>query len=101
MPMLFPFARRAVPAVVLLSLLAAGGCADSMRSTLSPQYRGKIVPVERIGVAGPGASIATQEFLAQGFNTVEIGGPGTTGIDSARSRGVPFVAFVDAVDTSQ
>ena len=98
--MLLSFHRAGILPIFFCSLLSVG-CADTMRSTVAPDLRGKAIPVERIGVTGPGASIATQEFLARGYKIVELGGPGTTGIDDARKRGVPFVAVVDDVDTSQ
>jgi hypothetical protein len=86
---------------LLTSLLILGGCADSMRSTLSPEFQGKTVSVDRIGVAGPGASLATQEFIKQGYTTIDLATPGSSGVEVARTQGVPFVATVDAVDTSQ
>lgn len=72
-----------------------------MRSTLAPEFQGKTVPVDRLGVTGPGASLATQEFIKQGYTTIDLATPGTSGVEAARTQGVPFVATVDAVDTSQ
>jgi hypothetical protein len=74
---------------------------DNMRSTLAPEYRGQTIPVRGIGVAGPGASLATQEFIAQGYSVHEIGSAETGSAEAARGQGLTFVAVVDAVDTSQ
>lgn len=77
--------------VLVVSLLLCGGCIqDKVNRTIAPAYAGKITTVKAIGVAGPGASLASQELIAQGYKVVEVGA-GT----------VPFVATVDGTDTSQ
>jgi hypothetical protein len=88
-------------AAVLPVFLSGLGCADNMRSTLAPQYQGQKIPVSGIGVAGPGASLAGQEFIAQGYSVHELSTADTGGIEAARAQGLPFVAVADAVDTSQ
>jgi hypothetical protein len=90
--------RFAAVPIFLLSLMGAG--CDNMRSTLAPEFRGQTIPVQKIGITGPGASLATQEFIAQGYNVHELGAA-ENGIEAARGQGLPFVAVVDAVDTSQ
>ena len=54
-----------------------------------------------IGVASPGASLATQEFITQGYNVHELGNADTGSMVAARGQQLPFLAVVDAVDTSR
>lgn len=84
-----------------LILIGAVGCADRMRSTVATRLANQTHPVPRIGVAGPGASIAAQEFLRQGYQTIELGPSAVDVIAVAKAQRVPYVATVDAVDTSQ
>lgn len=86
---------------LILILLLLPGCGDSMRSTLAPEHQGRIVAISSIGVAGPGTSLATQEFIAQGYNVHDLGASGIDTVESARRQGLSYVAIVDAVDTSQ
>jgi hypothetical protein len=72
-----------------------------MRSTVAPLYQNKISPVEKIGVSGPGASGAVQAFIAKGYSTSDLGAAVDDVIARGRKQGLPFVAIVDSVDTSQ
>jgi hypothetical protein len=91
--------RCIVATALLLACFTAVGC-DSMRSTLAPEYRGRTIPVRGIGIAGPGASLATQEFIAQGYHVHELGTITGSVVETARNQQLPYVAVVDGVDTS-
>lgn len=86
--------------VVLIALFLLGGC-NQLRATVSPSFQGKTVPVDKIGVGGAGASIAVQEFIGAGYNAAELGAVADDALNKARQLGFPYIAIVDAVDTSQ
>jgi hypothetical protein len=86
---------------LLVLLVTLTGCGNKLRSTVAPEFQRRTVPISRIGVGGPGASIASQEFIAAGYKTVDVGTSITEAVAIGRQQGVPFVATVDPIDTSQ
>lgn len=59
---------------------------------------GKSTDVQALGIAGGGAAAATPAFQQAGYRTVDLGGS-QDAVSMAKSRGVPFLAWVDATGT--
>ena len=86
---------------VLLACSLFGGCGNTLRTTIAPEYQGRVTPIERIGVGGAGASNATQSFLEVGYQPVDVGISPSDAVTVAAARNLRFVAIADATDTSQ
>ena len=93
--------KSALAFVTLLAVLLSGGCANSMRATVAPEYLNKTTTVDKIGVGGPGASNATPAFIELGYQAIDVGISASEATAAAAARGLRFVAIVDATDTSQ
>lgn len=85
---------------ILGTLFLASGCAtQTMVSTTSPEYKGKINYVEMIGLTGQGASAAFHAFVEQGYRVKEINSGNKDAIVVAREKSIPYIAKIDKVGT--
>lgn len=85
--------------VVCLVVVCLAGCANRLNSSFAPENSSKITPVTRIGVSGPGATMASSAFLEAGYDVTDMGSDSDTALGSAKAQGVPFVAVTDSTDS--
>jgi hypothetical protein len=90
--------RVLIVPLFLLTLLGSG-CANRLSSTTAPAYSRKVTPVSSIGVAGPGASIAFPALIERGYKVQDVGAGSESALELAKTRNIPFVAFVDKAGT--
>jgi hypothetical protein len=84
-----------------LLLSALGGCTTSrLKASVAPGYLDGGTQVSKLGMAGPGASVAVSSFQAVGYRVIDMGdGTSADLMSQARERNVPFLAHVAPVGT--
>ena len=93
------FHTRQTFLLLALSLASTlGGCANRLKANTSPDFIGKLTVVDQLGIVGGGTSAAIPAFQKAGYTVVDLGS-GDDHLARARSKGIPFVASIDAVGT--
>jgi hypothetical protein len=85
----------------ILAAITFAGCANRLRTTVAPEFASTVTQVDTVGVGGPGASHAAQAFIELGYKPVDLGSASADVIETAKTKGVRFVAIADATDTSE
>ena len=84
-----------------LLLSALGGCTTSrLKGSVAPAYLEGGTEVSKLGMAGPGASVAVSSFQEVGYRVIDMGdGTSADLMSQARKRKIPFLAHVAPVGT--
>lgn len=92
-----------LPALALLTLTLLAGCAapNKFNSTVHPEYLGKRISVENMGICGPGVTPASHAFIAEGYKIIDYGADSSFAVEKAKAKDIDFLAIVDPVGTEQ
>jgi S1-C subfamily serine protease len=82
----------------LIFTLALTGCGNRLKADVSPEFAGKRVLVERLGITGEGTAAAIPAFQKAGYSVVDLGSTSAIPSDQ-KPLATPFVAIVDKVGT--
>ena len=88
--------RLIIPALVALLV---SGCANTLTSHVSLEYKNKQTEIDSIALAGAGASLAASDFDELGYNLVDIGTGKDDPIDRAKNLGISYIAIVAPIDS--
>lgn len=94
--------RHSLNALIILTLVLLTGCASNKyNSTVHPDYLGKKISVESMGICGPGATMAAHAFIAEGYRLTDYGADSSFAVEKAKTTNADFLAIVDPVGTDQ
>lgn len=83
---------------MLLLAIAMTGCSNRLKANVAPEFMGKRVAIESLGITGEGTAAAIPAFQKAGYSVVDLTAT-TTILGSGVKPAVPFIAFVDKVGT--
>ena len=90
--------RLALGALMFMVVMGLTGCNNRMKASIAPEFLGKQIAVESLGISGDGTAAAISAFQKAGYAVIDLSAASTlAGADSKRS--VPYVAIVDKVGT--
>lgn len=85
-------------AVWLTIGFSAIGCGNRLKAQVAPEFVGRKVEVERLGITGEGTAAAIPAFQRAGYVVVDLADSSARS-DEAKQPAAPFVANVDKVGT--
>jgi len=88
----------APPAIIMALAISLTGCANRLKADAAPDYKGKLTPIQQIGITGGGTNAAITAFQAAGYQVIDFGSV-TNAREQAKSEGIQFIASIDSVGT--
>lgn len=84
--------------LMALTCLPLAACGNRLKADVAPEFAGKIVQIESIGITGEGTAAAIPAFQRAGYSVVDLGLAAQTTV-KIEPPSIRYVASVDRVGT--